>query len=42
MRALFLARERGTPMKRAPEAVALAERGFEGDRHARQVGGRLR
>lgn len=39
VQALFLAQERGTPMKQVPEAVAIAERGFEGDRHAKRKAG---
>jgi MOSC domain-containing protein YiiM len=33
IRALLLAQERGTPMKRVPEAEAVEGRGFTGDRH---------
>ena len=34
--ALLLAQERGTPMKRVPEAQALEGRGFVGDRHGKK------
>ncbi len=36
IRALLLAQERGTPMKRVPEAQALEGRGFVGDRHGKK------
>lgn len=36
IRALLLAQERGTPMKRVPEAEALEGRGFVGDRHGKK------
>jgi MOSC domain-containing protein YiiM len=36
---LFLAQLSGTPMKPVEEAVAVATRGFEGDRHARRTPG---
>jgi MOSC domain-containing protein YiiM len=36
---LFLAQVSGTPMKAVEEALALAARGFEGDRHARRAPG---
>jgi MOSC domain-containing protein YiiM len=36
IRALLLAQERGTPMKRVPEAEALEGRGFQGDRHGKK------
>jgi MOSC domain-containing protein YiiM len=39
IRALLLAQERGTPMKRVPEARALEGRGFEGDRHGKRKPG---
>lgn len=37
IRALLLAQARGTPMKRVPEAHAVAGQGFEGDRHAQRA-----
>ena len=37
VRALLLAQERGTPMRRVPEALALAGQGFEGCRHTRRA-----
>jgi MOSC domain-containing protein YiiM len=36
IRALLLAQERGTPMKRVPEAQAVEGRGFVGDRHGKK------
>ncbi len=39
IRALLLAQERGTPMKRVAEAQALEGRGFEGDRHGKRKPG---
>lgn len=39
IRALLLAQERGTPMKRVTEALALEGRGFEGDRHGKRKPG---
>ncbi|HZA49338.1 MAG TPA: MOSC domain-containing protein [Myxococcaceae bacterium] len=36
---LFLAQVSGTPAKPVPEAIAVAARGFEGDRHARRAPG---
>ena len=36
IRALLLAQERETPMKRVPEAQALEGRGFVGDRHGKK------
>ena len=36
IRALLLAQERGTPMKRVPEAQAVEGRGFMGDRHGKK------
>ncbi|WP_434383743.1 MOSC domain-containing protein [Melittangium boletus] len=36
IRALLLAQERGTPMKRVPEAEAVEGRGFVGDRHGKK------
>ncbi|SEU33212.1 MOSC domain-containing protein [Stigmatella erecta] len=36
IRALLLAQERGTPMKRVPEAEAMEGQGFAGDRHAKK------
>lgn len=37
IRALHLAQARGTPMLRVPEAIAVAGRGFEGDRHSQRA-----
>ncbi|WP_233607243.1 MULTISPECIES: MOSC domain-containing protein [Corallococcus] len=42
IRALFLAQERGTPMRRVPEARAVEQHGFEGDRHQRRAVGHKR
>jgi MOSC domain-containing protein YiiM len=42
VRALLLAQERGTPMRRVPEALALAGQGFEGCRHTRRAHGHKR
>ncbi|WP_368738222.1 MOSC domain-containing protein [Corallococcus exiguus] len=42
IRALFLAQERGTPMRRVPEAWAVEQHGFEGDRHQRRAVGHKR
>ncbi|WP_338080453.1 MOSC domain-containing protein [Corallococcus exiguus] len=42
IRALFLAQERGTPMRRVPEAQAVEQHGFEGDRHQRRAVGHKR
>jgi MOSC domain-containing protein YiiM len=39
IRALLLAQERGTPMKRVAEAQALEGKGFEGDRHGKRKPG---
>jgi MOSC domain-containing protein YiiM len=39
IRALLLAQERGTPMRRVTEARALEDRGFEGDRHSKRPPG---
>ncbi|WAS86005.1 MULTISPECIES: MOSC domain-containing protein [unclassified Corallococcus] len=42
IKALFLAQERGTPMRRVPEARAVEQHGFEGDRHQRRAVGHKR
>ncbi|WP_223638373.1 MOSC domain-containing protein [Corallococcus sp. EGB] len=42
IKALFLAQERGTPMRRVPEARAVEQHGFEGDRHQRRTVGHKR
>ncbi|CAM3658158.1 MOSC domain-containing protein [Corallococcus soli] len=42
IRALFLAQERNTPMRRVPEARAVEQHGFEGDRHQRRAVGHKR
>lgn len=39
VRHLFLAQEKGTPMKPVDTAVALEQRGLEGDRHAKRPAG---
>jgi MOSC domain-containing protein YiiM len=39
IRHLFLAQAKGTPMKPVDEAVALEQRGLEGDRHAKRTAG---
>lgn len=39
IRHLFLAQEKGTPMRAVAEAVAIAERGLAGDRHAKRPPG---
>lgn len=39
IRAVFLAQERGTPMKRVPQARAIETRGMEGCRHAEKKAG---
>ncbi|WP_244237968.1 MOSC domain-containing protein [Corallococcus terminator] len=42
IRALFLAQERNTPMRQVPEARAVEQHGFEGDRHQRRTVGHKR
>ncbi|WP_233582806.1 MOSC domain-containing protein [Corallococcus sp. CA053C] len=42
IRALLLAQERGTPMRRVPEARAVEQHGFDGDRHQRRAVGHKR
>jgi MOSC domain-containing protein YiiM len=42
IKSLFLAQERGTPMRRVPEARAVEQHGFEGDRHQRRAVGHKR
>ncbi|MCY1039873.1 MOSC domain-containing protein [Corallococcus sp. bb12-1] len=42
IRALFLAQERNTPMRQVPEARAVEQHGFEGDRHQRRAVGHKR
>ncbi|MFP2896245.1 MOSC domain-containing protein [Corallococcus sp. 4LFB] len=42
IKALFLAQERGTPMRRVPQAHAVEQHGFEGDRHQRRAVGHKR
>ncbi|MDY7227430.1 MOSC domain-containing protein [Hyalangium rubrum] len=42
IRALLLAQARGTPMRRVPEALAVEQRGFEGDRHFQRALGHKR